>query len=146
MQAELVQAVEVYKSAQANLMEGGMGGTVNIRTRRPFDNGGRRILAGNAFVTDDALADDNGYRFAGVYSDTFADDTFGFLVSVAGDDRTAREDWFNIVDYEPKIFNRAMNVATGELLRGCDLPRIANPDVGAATRPATSAGASSPRT
>ena len=31
MQAELVQAVEVCKSAQATLMESGMGGTLNIR-------------------------------------------------------------------------------------------------------------------
>ena len=130
MQAELVQAVEVYKSAQANLMEGGMGGTLNIRTRRPFDNGGQRIIAGNAFMTDDALADENGYRFAGVYSDAFADNTLGFLVSVAGDDRTTREDWFNIVDYRTQIFNRAINLATGEPLKGCSLPGIANPDRG----------------
>ena len=130
MQAELVQAVEVYKSVQANLLEGGMGGTINIRTRRPFDNGGRRIVAGNVFMTDDALADENGYRFAGVYSDAFADNTLGFLVSVAGDDRTTREDWFNVTDYEAKVFNNAINLATGELLRGCDLPGIANPDVG----------------
>ena len=127
MQAELVQAVEVYKSAQANVLEGGMGGTLNIRTRRPFDNGGRRILAGNAFVTDDDLAEDNGYRFAGVYSDSFADNTLGFLVSVAGDDRVTREDWFAVADSEPKVFNNAINLATGELLRGCDLPGVANP-------------------
>ena len=118
MQAELVQAVEVYKSAQANLMEGGMGGTLNIRTRRPFDNGGRRIIAGNAFVTDDDLAEDNGYRFAGVYSDSFADNTLGFLVSVAGDDRTTREDWFNIVDYRPQIFNRVCGFRTSGTERG----------------------------
>ena len=129
MQAELVQAVEVYKSAQANLLEGGMGGTINIRTRRPFDNGGQRILAGNAFVTDDDLADDNGYRAAGVWSDTFADNTFGVLVSLAADDRTTREDWFNIPDYEPKIFRNAVD-QNGNLLRGCDLPGVANPDVG----------------
>ena len=111
------------------------GGTINIRTRRPFDNGGRRIAAGNVFMTDDALTDDNGYRFAGVYSDAFADNTFGFLVSVAGDDRITREDWFNIPDYEPKVFNNAINLATGELLRGCDLPNIANPDVGCGYAP-----------
>ena len=40
------------------------------------------------------LAEDNGYRFAGVYSDWFADNTLGFLVSVAGDARITREDWF----------------------------------------------------
>ncbi|MDE0045359.1 MAG: TonB-dependent receptor plug domain-containing protein, partial [bacterium] len=135
MQAELVQAVEVYKSAQANLMESGMGGTLNIRTRRPFDNGGRRIVAGNAFMTDDDLAEDNGYRFAGVYSDSFADNTLGFLVSVAGDDRVTREDWFAVADSEPKVFNNAINLATGELLRGCSLPGVENPDVGCGYAP-----------
>jgi TonB-dependent receptor len=109
MQAELVQAVEVYKSAQANLLEGGMGGTIEIRTRRPFDNGGRRIMAGSAMITDDDLADDNGFRAAGVFSDSFADETFGVLLSIAADDRTAREDWFSIPDYEPKVFNNAVD-------------------------------------
>ena len=74
MQAELVQAVEVHKSAKANLLEAGLGGTINIRTRRPFDNGGERILATNAIVTDDGLSDDNGYNFAAVYSDTWNDE------------------------------------------------------------------------
>ena len=129
MQAELVQAVEVYKSAQANLLAGGMGGTINIRTRRPFDNGGRRIVAGNVYVTDDDLADDNGYRAAGVWSDTFAENTFGVLVSVAADDRTTREDWFGIPDYEPKIFNRAVD-ENGGRLPPCELPRVANPNIG----------------
>ncbi|MDE0350092.1 MAG: TonB-dependent receptor [Gammaproteobacteria bacterium] len=122
MQAELVQAVEVYKSAQANLLEGGMAGTINIRTRRPFDNGGQRILAGNAYVTDDDLADDNGYRVAGVWSDTFAENTFGVLVSVAADDRTTREDWFNIPDYEPKTFNNAVDENGNPLPLPCTLP------------------------
>ena len=131
MQAELVQAVEVYKSVQANL-HGGRDGR-HASTSAP---GGRSttadagFVAGNAFVTDDDLAEENGYRFAGVYSDSFADNTLGFLVSVAGDDRTTREDWFNVTDSEAKVFNNAINLATGELLRGCDLPGIANPDVG----------------
>ena len=148
MQAELVQAVEVYKSVQANLLEGGMGGTINIRTRRPFDNGGRRIVAGNVFMTDDALADENGYRFAGVYSDAFADNTLGFLVSVAGDDRITREDWFNIVGY------RAAGLQQGHrpghrraAARGCEPARYRKPRPSvAATCPATSARASSSRT
>ena len=115
MQAELVQAVEVHKSAKANLLEAGLGGTINIRTRRPFDNGGERILAANAVVTDDGLADDNGYRFAAVYSDTWNDE-LGFLVSVAGDERTLREDWFRIGGYQPRVFNNAVD------LNGAPLP------------------------
>lgn len=109
MQSELVQAVEVYKSTQANLFEGGLGGTVNIRTRRPFDNGGNRIVAGSVLGTYSDLADEAGYRVSGMFSDTFADKTWGFLIGVAYDDRTVREDWFGISDYEPKVFNNAVD-------------------------------------
>lgn len=134
MQAELVQAVEVHKSATANLLEAGLGGTINIRTRRPFDNGGKRIIAGNAFVTDDELADENGYRYAGVYSDSW-NDQLGFLVSVAGDDRTLREDWFNVLDYEPKVFNNAVDL-NGVPLPTCELIPVSNPTSGCGWAPA----------
>ncbi len=133
MQAELVQAVEVHKSAKANLLEAGMGGTINIRTRRPFDNGGLRIIAGNALVTDDELADDNGYRFAGVYSDSWNDE-LGFLISVAGDDRTLREDWFNIPDYREQVFNNAVDL-NGVPLPTCTLLPVSNPNSGCAYVP-----------
>ena len=133
MQAELVQAVEVHKSAKANLLEAGLGGTINIRTRRPFDNGGERILATNATVTDDELADDNGFRFAGVYSDSWNDE-LGFLISVAGDDRTLREDWFSIPDYEPKVFNNAVDL-NGVPLPTCTLIPVSRPTAGCAYAP-----------
>ena len=109
MQSELVGAVEVYKSTQANLLDGGLGGTVKIRNRRPFDNGGDRIVAGSVTGTYSELADDNGSRFSGVFSDTFADKTWGFLVGVAYDDRPVREDWFSLPDYDPKIFKNAVD-------------------------------------
>jgi TonB-dependent receptor len=38
--AGTVAALEVYKSGTANLIEGGIGGQVNVRGRRPFDFGG----------------------------------------------------------------------------------------------------------
>ena len=118
LQAELVQAVEVYKTAQANQLEGGVGGTVNIQTRRPFDNGGRRILAGNVFATDDNLADDNGYRAAGVFSDTFGDGNFGVLFSVAADDRVVRTDYFVVPDYDLKFFNNPVD-ESGNPMQPC---------------------------
>ncbi|MGH8193290.1 MAG: TonB-dependent receptor [Woeseiaceae bacterium] len=34
---ELMQRVDVYKNQSANLIEGGLGGTVNLRTKQPFD-------------------------------------------------------------------------------------------------------------
>lgn len=41
--AGAVQALEVYKSSTANLIEGGIGGQVNVRSRRPFDFDGFQV-------------------------------------------------------------------------------------------------------
>jgi TonB-dependent receptor len=39
--ADLLAGVDVYKNPAANQIEGGIGGTVNLRTRLPFDQSGR---------------------------------------------------------------------------------------------------------
>ncbi len=41
--AELMAGVDVYKNPSADLIEGGVGGTVNLRTRLPFDQPGHLI-------------------------------------------------------------------------------------------------------
>lgn len=44
--SELLGSVEVYKNATADLIEGGLAGTVNLNTRKPFDNKGFHIGGG----------------------------------------------------------------------------------------------------
>lgn len=44
--SELLGSVEVYKNATADLIEGGLAGTVNLNTRKPFDNRGFHIGGG----------------------------------------------------------------------------------------------------
>jgi len=39
--SELMSGVDVFKSPSADMIEGGIGGTVNLRTRLPFDQEGR---------------------------------------------------------------------------------------------------------
>ncbi|WP_162312294.1 TonB-dependent receptor, partial [Pseudoxanthomonas broegbernensis] len=41
--AELMAGVDVYKNPSAEIIEGGLGGTVNLRTRMPFDQPGRKV-------------------------------------------------------------------------------------------------------
>ncbi len=43
--SELVGSVEVFKSSQADLSEGGVGGTVIVNTRRPLDMASKSIFA-----------------------------------------------------------------------------------------------------
>jgi TonB-dependent receptor len=41
--SELLGTVEVYKNTTAEMIEGGLAGTVNLNTRKPFDNNGLHI-------------------------------------------------------------------------------------------------------
>ena len=60
---ELVGAIDVYKNQSADLIEGGIGGTINLRTLQPFDREGH-ILA----VTADETYADLGEEWAPSYS------------------------------------------------------------------------------
>jgi TonB-dependent receptor len=57
--ADLLAGVDVYKNPSAQMIEGGVGGIVNLRTRKPFDSS-KRLLA---FSADYNYADmrDKGY-------------------------------------------------------------------------------------
>ncbi len=50
---ELVGAIDVYKNQSADLIEGGIGGTINLRTLEPFDRAGHIL----AFSADGTYAD-----------------------------------------------------------------------------------------
>ncbi len=43
--ADLLAGVDVFKNPSADLVEGGIGGTVDLRTRKPFDQSGQLIAA-----------------------------------------------------------------------------------------------------
>jgi iron complex outermembrane receptor protein len=53
--ANMLQRVDVYKSAAADQIEGGIAGAIDIRTRRPFDFSGAQFNAfGHAAYSDKA--------------------------------------------------------------------------------------------
>ncbi len=53
--ADLLAGVDVYKSPGAKMIEGGVGGTVDLRTRRPFDQDGLVIAASADYTYGDLL-------------------------------------------------------------------------------------------
>src|SRR5438874_263913 len=53
---ELMAAVDVYKAATADLIEGGTGGQIDLRTKLPFDFKGGWHVAGNAEISKGDLA------------------------------------------------------------------------------------------
>jgi iron complex outermembrane receptor protein len=78
--AEFVSRLEVVKSATADMTEGGLGGTVRIITRRPFD-AKDGFLSGSAQAVYGDLADRVDPKFALIGSKLFANDTIGVLAS-----------------------------------------------------------------
>src|SRR4051812_23879492 len=89
--ADVISGADVIKGAQASLSEGAIGGLVNLRSASPFDQTGQH---GAARVEGDRnmMSDLNGYKFSGVYSNTFADDTFGVMLGVVYAQRKDRTD------------------------------------------------------
>ena len=78
--SELFNQVVVEKSYAAEQDEGGIGGTVSLRTARPFDYEGRTFVA-SAKLQSNQYTDTPGPRLVALASDRWGD--FGALVSVA---------------------------------------------------------------
>ncbi|HEX8445573.1 MAG TPA: TonB-dependent receptor [Sphingomonas sp.] len=66
--AELAGSVEVFKNLTADLIEGGISGTVSINTRKPFDNKDR-IIFFSASQSYGDLAERSAPSFVGLFSD-----------------------------------------------------------------------------
>ncbi len=87
--SESIAALEVYKTSRAATPAGGMGATINIKTARPLDNPGLVASLGVKGVYDtsnDRLPSSlKGSsltpEISGIYSNTFADGTFGIALS-----------------------------------------------------------------
>ncbi|MDN3919733.1 TonB-dependent receptor [Roseateles violae] len=78
---ELIGGMEVYKSSQADLTEGGIGGTVIVKTRKPLD-----MAANSGFATvryGGGTISDNNKEVSGLYSWKNEAKTFGALIGGA---------------------------------------------------------------
>ena len=89
--AELISGADVYKSTNAALQEGGIGSTINLKTARPFDSRGQRIIL-SAKANYEDLSGKTTPTLFGLYSNTFLDGRLGVLGSVSFQERKARID------------------------------------------------------
>ncbi|MGL6121741.1 MAG: TonB-dependent receptor [Shewanella sp.] len=80
---EMVGGIEIYKSSQADLPEGGVGGTVIVKTRKPLD-----LEANSTFLSVKGdygtISEETDPDLSGLYSWKNDDENFGFLISAAG--------------------------------------------------------------
>ena len=97
---ELLAGVDVYKNPSAQQIEGALSGTVNLRTRLPFDVEGRRF----SFAVEGTYGD-LAEELQPTASVLFSDRTetgvgdFGFLISAGYSDLSSRTDTFHIDKY-----------------------------------------------
>jgi TonB-dependent receptor len=84
--SELFNAITVRKTASAEVEEGSLGATVDLRTGRPLDYDGFTVVTSATAQYND-LSDNIDPRAAFVISNTFADERFGALLSVAYTER-----------------------------------------------------------
>ena len=87
--SEGISAVEVYKSGRANVATGGIGAVVNVKTSKPLEMPGMRAVVSAKGVHDPGTREGNSFNpeFAGLFSQTFAEDTVGVALSLSSQTR-----------------------------------------------------------
>jgi len=109
--SELMAGVDVYKNQTAEMIEGGLGGTVNLRTRMPFDFEGQKI--GFTFSQNYGdFVETSKPSYSALYSNRW--DTsigeFGILVDVARSELATRTDGMFVRPF----FNNSNSDVTGD--------------------------------
>ena len=98
--SELFNRIDIQKTQTASMEEGGIAGTIDMYSARPFDNPGFNSTVSIKGGYND-LTTEVDPRVAFLASNTFMDDTFGALFSVAVSDRSVRQEGFGSVRWQP---------------------------------------------
>lgn len=98
--SELFNNITVRKTASAEVEEGSLGATVDLKTSRPFDKMGFQGAVSGQYGYND-LSQDWSPRFAALLSNTWADDQLGALFSIAYSERDSLEEGFSSVRWGP---------------------------------------------
>ncbi|MBE1161931.1 TonB-dependent receptor [Dyella sp. 7MK23] len=99
--AELMSGVDVYKNPSAELIEGGIGGTVNLRTRMPFDAPGQ-VVGFSTGVNEGDMEKKSKPSASFLYSNRWKTENFGeigALVDVSYSELASRTDGIQVEPY-----------------------------------------------
>lgn len=88
--ADVISGADVIKSSQASIMEGAIGGLVNLRSASPFDQKGQRGLL-RLEADRNQMSSLNGAKLSGTYSNTFGNE-WGVLLGLVYAKRDVRTD------------------------------------------------------
>lgn len=100
---ELLGAVEVIKNQTADMSAGGIAGTVNLITRKPFDSDDR-MIAGTVKANYGDFREDFSPSFSGLFSDRWETSAgeFGFLISASSSELKTRGDGIGMANFSAR--------------------------------------------
>lgn len=100
-----VSALEVKKTARAENPSGGLGATVNIVTVKPLNSPGLKYSVSGKAMHDTSVeeGDDFTPEFSALYSNTFADDTFGAAFSFTHSERDFRKESAGVAGWQANV-------------------------------------------
>lgn len=98
LSSEGVDTLEIYKSSRVDKPSGGLGATVNIITSQPLSRPGLKfsLSAKGLYDESNEMGEDVTPELAGIYSQTFADNTFGISLTASYQERSFRQESANI--------------------------------------------------
>ncbi len=101
---ELLGSVQVFKNQSADMTEGGIAGSVNLVTRKPFDSSDR-VLAFSLEATYSDFIEETTPAYSALWSDQWETDMgrFGLLASFAHSELRSRADTPQSADFQQRI-------------------------------------------
>ena len=109
--SDLFSQLIVRKTASADVEEGSLGATVDLRTSRPFDYDGFTASANLQGSFNDASSTTSP-RFAGLVANSWADGKFGALLSLAYSERETLDEGTGTVRWSGGTTNGGFNPAS----------------------------------
>jgi len=113
LSSEGVSALEVFKTSRAELPSGGIGAVVNIVTAKPLNSPGLKysVSAKGIMDTSNVEGEDITPELAALFSNTFADDTFGVAISLSHQGRDFQQQSANVPGWQA---DQGLGGATGD--------------------------------
>lgn len=102
--SELFSSLTVRKTASADIEEGSLGATIDMKSAQPFDYDDFTFAASGQLGYND-LSEETDPKLSVLVSNTFADDTVGALLSVSYSERNVKDEgastvrWNNVNDF-----------------------------------------------
>lgn len=118
--AEQITGATVFKSGQSHLQDGGIGGTVNVTTAKPFDNMGFQ-MAGQVKGVYESLSEKISPAGSFLISNTFNNDTFGALAAISYSERDVQINGIGTAGWRPN--QTISNNRDGVLFENAYIPR-----------------------